>query len=62
MQLKKKLFLILACVVSICCLMAAKGEWNIPNYELEKLAHYFLELITEQNENKNNDKNQDNKT
>lgn len=36
--------------------MAAKGEWNIPNYELEKLAHYFLELITEQNENKNNDK------
>lgn len=31
--------------------MAAKGEWNIPNYELEKLAHYFLELITEQNEN-----------
>lgn len=25
--------------------MAAKGEWNIPNYELEKLAHYFLELI-----------------
>ncbi len=41
--------------------MAAKGEWNIPNYELEKLAHYFLELITEQNENKNNDKNQDNK-
>ena len=42
--------------------MAAKGEWNIPNYELEKLAHYFLELITGQNENKNNDKNQDNKT
>lgn len=40
--------------------MAAKGEWNIPNYELQKLAHYFLELITEQN--KNNDKNQDNKT
>ena len=26
--------------------MAAKGEWNIPNYELERLAHYFLELIT----------------
>ena len=42
--------------------MAAKGEWNIPNYELEKLARYFLELITEQNENKNNNKNQDNKT
>lgn len=41
--------------------MAAKGEWNIPNHELEKLAYYFLELITEQNENKNNDKNQDNK-
>lgn len=41
--------------------MAAKGEWNIPNYELEKLAYYFLELIAEQNENKNNDKNQDNK-
>ena len=36
--------------------MAAKGEWNIPNYELEKLAHYFLELI-----NKNNDKNPNNK-
>ena len=42
--------------------MAAKGKWNIPSYELAKLAHYFLELITEQNENKNNDKNQDNKT
>lgn len=41
--------------------MAAKGKWNIPNYESEKLAHYFLELIAEQNENKNNDKNQDNK-
>ena len=40
--------------------MAAKGEWNIPNYELEKLAHYFLELITEQDEN--NDDNPDNKT
>ena len=41
--------------------MAAKGEWDIPNYELEKLAHCFLELITEQNENKNNDKNPNNK-
>lgn len=40
--------------------MAAKGEWNIPNYELEKLAHYFLELITKQNES--NDKNPNNKT
>lgn len=34
--------------------MAAKSEWNIPNYELEKLAHYFLELITKQNENESN--------
>ena len=42
--------------------MAAKVEWNISNYELEKLANYFLELITEQDENENNDKNQDNKT
>lgn len=40
--------------------MAAKGEWNIPNYELEKLAHYFLELIAEQNEN--NAENPNNKT
>ena len=40
--------------------MATKGKWNIPNYELEKLAHYFLELITEQDEN--NDDNPDNKT
>ena len=42
--------------------MAAKGEWNIPNYELEKLANYFLELITEQNENESNDENTDSKT
>lgn len=41
--------------------MAAKGELKIPNYELEKLAHYFLELITEQNENESNRKNPDNK-
>ena len=41
--------------------MAAKGEWNISKYELEKLAHYFLELITEQNENESNRKNPDNK-
>ena len=41
--------------------MAAKGEWNIPNYELEILAHYFLKLITEQNENESNDKNPNNK-
>lgn len=41
--------------------MATKGEWNIPNYELEKLAHYFLELITEQNENEINDKNPNSK-
>jgi len=41
--------------------MATKGEWNIPNYELEKLAYYFLELITEQNENENNDENPNNK-
>ena len=41
--------------------MAAKIEWNILNYELEKLAHYFLELITEQNENESNRKNPDNK-
>lgn len=34
---------------------------NIPNYELEKLANYFLELITEQNENESNDENPDNK-
>lgn len=42
--------------------MATKGEWNIPNYELEKLAHYFLELITEQNENESNNENPNNKT
>ena len=41
--------------------MAAKNEWNIPNYELEKLDHYFLELITEQNENENNDENPNSK-
>lgn len=41
--------------------MATKGEWNISNYELEKLAYYSLELITEQNENENNDKNPNNK-
>ena len=41
--------------------MATKGEWNIPNYELEKLAHYFLELIIEQNENENNDENPNSK-
>ena len=41
--------------------MAAKGKWNIPNYESEKLAHYFLELIAEQNENESNDKNPNNK-
>lgn len=41
--------------------MAAKGEWDIPNYELEKLAHCFLELINEQNENESNDKNPNNK-
>ena len=41
--------------------MAAKSEWNIPNYELEKLAYYFLELITEQNKNEHNDENSDNK-
>ena len=41
--------------------MAAKSEWNIPNYELEKLAHYFLKLITEQNENENNDENPNSK-
>ncbi len=41
--------------------MAAKGEWNIPNYELEKLAHYFLELIVKQDEDENNDKNPDKK-
>ena len=41
--------------------MAAKGEWKIPNYELEMLAHYFLELFTEQNENENNDKSLNNK-
>ena len=42
--------------------MAAKGEWNIPNYELEKLAHYFLKLITEQNENESNNENPNDKT
>lgn len=42
--------------------MAAKDEWNIPNYELEKIAHYFLELITEQNENESNNENPNNKT
>lgn len=41
--------------------MAAKGEWNIPNYELEKLSHYFLELIAEQNGNENNAENPNNK-
>ena len=41
--------------------MVTEGEWNIPNYELEKLADYFLELIAEQNENENNDENPDNK-
>lgn len=41
--------------------MAAKGEWNIPNYELENVAHYFLELIVKQDENENNDKNPDKK-
>jgi len=41
--------------------MAAKGEWNIPNYELKKVAHYFLELIVKQDENENNDKNPDKK-
>lgn len=41
--------------------MAAKSEWNIPNYELEKLAHYFLELITKQNENGSNDEKPNNK-
>lgn len=41
--------------------MAAKGEWNIPNYELEKLAHYFLKLIVKQDENESNRKNPDNK-
>ena len=42
--------------------MAAKGEWNSPNFELEKLALYFLELIAEQNENENNAENPNNKT
>ena len=41
--------------------MAAKSEWNIPNYELEKLAYYFLELIAKQNENESNGENPDNK-
>lgn len=41
--------------------MTAKGEWNIPNYELEKLAYYFLKLIAEQNENESKRKNPDNK-
>ena len=42
--------------------MAAKGEWNIPNYELEKLANFllpkilkdFVERQKEQNNLKNN--------
>lgn len=34
--------------------MAAKSEWNIPNYELEKLTHYFLELIHKRHNRTNN--------
>ena len=41
--------------------MAAKGKWNIPNYELEKLAHYYLELIAKQNENEHNEENPNSK-
>lgn len=41
--------------------MAAKGKWNIQNYESEKLTHYFLELIAEQNENENNEENPNSK-
>lgn len=40
MQLKKKLFLILACVVSICCLMAAKSS---DNSEIEQVLNDFFE-------------------
>ena len=40
MQLKKKLFLILACVVSIFCLMAAKSS---DNSEIEQVLNDFFE-------------------